>query len=86
MNGLNFQEKLVAQQGHLVHLVTGQDHTGRQAYYFLHVRKEKQAALERSLAAGHVNLVDFGTVIDSGYGDAVPEYVYQRLREKYGFS
>ena len=84
MSKLSFQEKIIAQQGHLIHLVTGHDHTGKKAYYFVFLKKDRVGAFEQAMKTDSLNLLDYGQIIESGYGDDVPPEVMQAVKDKYG--
>ncbi len=80
-----FMDHLINSRGDLCYKVTGRDITGRNAWYFILVDKERKEAFLKHKAGDSYNLEDYGKIIISGYGDSVPLDVQEMLKEKYGF-
>ncbi|MDX1949776.1 MAG: hypothetical protein SFT90_04680 [Rickettsiales bacterium] len=81
----SFMDHLINSRGDLCYKVTGRDITGRNAWYFILVDKEKKDAFLKHKSGDSYNLEDYGKIIISGYGDSVPPDVQEMLKEKYGF-
>ncbi len=81
----SFMDHLINTRGDLCYKVTGRDITGRNAWYFILVDKEKKEAFLKHKAGDSYNLEDYGKIIISGYGDEIPLDVQEMLKEKYGF-
>ncbi|GEM_PF-1081472 len=63
----------------------GKDKTGRPAWFFLKVEALKLRSFLQKIKTGAINLIEYGEVIESGYGDAPNESVLQKMHDKYGF-
>lgn len=68
----------------LFYLVTAQDATQRTAWYYIMVRPEALATFRLKLATKNLVLTDYGTVIESGYGDQPPpaKIVFEKYIQK----
>lgn len=65
--------------------VVGRDSTGREAYYFVLIDKDKKQDFLRHKVGDNYNLEDYGKIVYSAYGTKVPKYIKEMLKEKYGF-
>lgn len=66
--------------------IVGRDSTGREAYYFVHIKDEaKKKAFLAHQVGDTYNIEDYGEVVYSAYGTDVPKEVREMLAEKYGF-
>lgn len=66
--------------------VVGRDTTGREAYYFVHIKDEdKRKKFLEHKVGDQYNLQDYGEIVYSAYGTHVPKEVREMLAEKYGF-
>lgn len=80
-----FMDHLINSRGDLCYKVTGKDITGRNAWYFVLVDKDRKEAFLKHKSGDSYNLEDYGKIIISGYGDSVPLDVQEMLKDKYGF-
>ena len=81
----NFMDHLIKSRTDLCFQVMGKDSTGRNAWYFILVDKDKKESFLKHEPGDSYDLADYGKIVSSGYGDEVPEDVKQMLGEKYGF-
>lgn len=81
----NFMDKLVKSRSDLCYKVVGRDSTGREAYYFVLIDKEKKLQFLKHKVGDTYNLEDYGKIVYSAYGTKVPKEVKEMLKEKYGF-
>lgn len=65
-------------------LLRGKDSTGRAAWYYLLVDKDKRNGVEQRFAK-QVQLTEFGQVISSGYGTDPPDDERERMKDEFGF-
>lgn len=77
-------DKILRKRGHLFYLVTGKDHTGQSAYYYILVDKHRHSAFLKAFDKPNMELTDYGKVIVSGYGGMPPEELQEEMRKKYG--
>lgn len=82
----SFMDRVIAQKGHLIHKIKATDITGERAYYFLLVEPPKERALTEIIASGkNFDLLDYGKIIASCYGEEPTEEIRKMLKDKYGF-
>ncbi len=84
---MSFVGKLVSQNGHLIHKISGiEEISGLPAYYFIMIDAHKENKfLEDIKNIKNIDLLDYGKVIASCYGDAPSKEVKNFLKENYGF-
>jgi hypothetical protein len=78
-----FTSKLVASRGHLIYRVDGQDNQGKQRWYYLLVDKARESSFQEALRTGHLNVAEFGSILEFGYGAGPPQEVIRRLEKAY---
>lgn len=84
---LAFAQAVEQSRGENIYLVQGGgDHTGQSAWYFVRVQAAKARAFLKAIAAGSINLTQFGEIVESGYGKEPPYSILTRMREEYGFN
>ena len=81
----NFMDHLIRSRSDLCFQVMGKDTTGRTAWYFVLIDKEKKDQFLAHKPGDSYDLADYGKIIASGYGEEVPDDVKEMLKEKYGF-
>ncbi len=81
----SFMDHLIRSRSDLCYQVTGKDITGKTAWYFILVDKEKKDQFLNHKPGDSYDLADYGKIVASGYGDDVPDDVKAMLKEKYGF-
>lgn len=82
----SFVDREIARQARYIHKIRAKDTTGRWAYYFVLVKPYREPAFLRAVHGdGVIDLLDFGKVIASNYGEEPTEEIKDYLREKYGF-
>lgn len=67
-------------------LVRGTDSTGRKAWYYVMIKPNKKILFEGTAKRGQTDLVKFGKIIASAYGEDPPPEVKKRMKEEYGFT
>lgn len=84
----SFAQKIATDtQRQNIYLVTGgRDHTGRAAWYYIRVDDHQRARFERVVRSGALTLTEYGTILESGYGDTPPESVRNRMKIEHGFT
>lgn len=82
---MTFVEKLLKNSANPIYLVTGNDHTGRRAWTYLMVSRNKLQVFRDALNSGNLRLTDYGQILESGYGDAPPDDVVSRMKREYDF-
>ena len=86
MSEKSFLNKVIGSRGHLLYTLKGTDaESGRKAYWFLLVDPPKLGKFEKALETGTFNLEDYGKIIESGFGEEIPQWVKDKLKEEYGF-
>ncbi len=72
--------------GFTIHKLKAKDTTGNWAYYFVLVEPENETAFLRTIQGnGEINLLDFGYVVASSYGEKPTDAVKEYLKDKYDF-
>ncbi|TAE82146.1 MAG: hypothetical protein EAZ74_04260 [Alphaproteobacteria bacterium] len=82
----SFVDKIIAKKGHLIHKLKAKDSTGRWAYYFVLVEQTREQAFLAALESNQsIDLLDYGKVVASNYGEEPSDEVKAMLKEKYNF-
>jgi hypothetical protein len=82
----SFLNKVIGSRGHLLYTLKGTDaESGRKAYWFLLVDSHKLNKFEKALEKGTFNLEEYGKIIESGFGEEIPQSVKDALKDEYGF-
>ncbi|TAE34673.1 MAG: hypothetical protein EAY65_01650 [Alphaproteobacteria bacterium] len=82
----SFVDKIIAKKGHLIHKLKAKDSTGRWAYYFVLVEQAREQAFLAALESNQsIDLLDYGKVVASNYGEEPSDEVKAMLKEKYNF-
>jgi len=86
MSVSTFRDRVVASREDLLYTLKGTDAvSGKKAYWILLVRGPQKDEFDKALATGTFNLEQYGEIIESGFGTAVPELTKTLLRRRYGF-
>jgi hypothetical protein len=79
--------KAVAGRNDTVYLVHGgEDYTHQPAWYFVCVDSIRARAFQKAVSSGSVNFEEFGTIIESGYGEQPPYSIVAYMRANYGYT
>ena len=81
----SFAQKLQSSRAEGIFLVRGKDPAGRAAWYYVEVDKAKRDFFAKH-AHATFNLLDYGRIIISGFGEHPPADVVTRMKDEYGFS
>ena len=81
----SFSDHIIRSRNDMCYKVMGRDSTGRIAWYFILLDKDKKEKFLQHKKGDSYDLLDYGKIIASGYGEEVPEDVKELLKEKYGF-
>lgn len=68
-----------------IFLVRGKDSTGHSAWFYVSIALEKRAGFKKLSGCERLDLAEYGTVIESGYGDSPPMHIRARMKDEYGF-
>lgn len=72
----------IHQSNKYLYKIKGKDApTGRQAWWILRVFPDKLTVFSARIKKGHLDLAEYANVLDSGFGDDVPEDILK----KHGF-
>ena len=80
---MSFIGKLQSSRSDLIWLVTAGDH-GRPCWYYLELYKAKIELFKVRLKSGPFPLTDYGTILYSGWGEAPPEDIQNKIKEQFG--
>ena len=70
-------------KSHLIYRVRGTDR-GRAAWYYVLVDEDKIVDYKNSLKSDTINLENYGTILESGYGEHPPERIEQKIKCRFG--
>lgn len=59
--------------------VKATDSTGRAAWYFVKVPRLKVVAFDIATQRGDFDLTDYGEIVESGYGEEIPDDIRERV-------
>lgn len=80
----SFAERVIGARGHLIHKMKAKDTTGRWAYYFILVTPSREREFLNAIEGdGNINLLDFGEVVASSYGETPSPEIVRQLKERY---
>ncbi len=68
--------------GDLVWLVRGKD-AGRPAWHYVMISRSKLALFRRAISTGSLDVSDYGSILESGWGEDPPQESVARIRERY---
>ena len=83
---LNFAQGLQAERPDHIFLVRGQDANGDNAWYYILVDHGKRDAFREKGGVALLKLTDYGVILHSGFGEAPPEAMRQRMKDEYNFT
>jgi hypothetical protein len=63
----------------------GKDDTKQDTWFFIRVENLKINLFLKEIKNGVIDLQEFGEILESGYGQEPPEYIFTKMHEKYGF-
>ncbi len=81
----SFRQKLVQERGGAIRFIRAIE-DGAPCWFYLKLNPEKLAEYEAGLKTGEMNVRDFGTIIESDWGDYPPRDVVAFMKDEYGFS
>jgi hypothetical protein len=67
----------------LLFLVNATDKTQRKAWYYILVQPDLLSLFKRKMATKSINLSDYGTIIESGYGETPPADIIKMIEDKF---
>jgi hypothetical protein len=79
---MSFEQKILSGKSANIFLVMGNDR-GLPSFHYLRVEERKLSHF-KSLSGEKIELTDFGTVLESGYGTP-NNAVRERMEKEYGF-
>ena len=82
---LNYTQSLHAQRPDHIFLVRGKDTSGDEAWYYIQVEKGKRDLFIRQGGVAILDLTEYGTVLQCGYGEQPPQHIRNLMKEEYGF-
>ncbi|NBX03027.1 MAG: hypothetical protein EBR02_02960 [Alphaproteobacteria bacterium] len=81
---MRFTQAYARRSGKPIHFIRCRDDENRERYYFLMCEKQKLELLRtHSQGSRILDLADYGTILLSGFGNAVSEADKQTMLEKY---
>ena len=82
---MGFADKL-QKSADCMYTVYAPDKTGEDAWYIMKVEKMKEQIFLKEVTSGPVNLLDYGDILESGYGTKVPDVIKEKVKEEYNFT
>jgi len=80
---MNFALKVVTSRSNLIYLVQAEEkYCKLPAWYYVQVEKLKLPILKEAAKLG-ANLLNFGKILYSGWGENPPEDIKQKIQEEY---
>ena len=78
----SFVDKIMAKEGGVIRLITAQEQ-GRACWYYLRLSPQTYKDYQRQLKTDKIDVVDFGEIIESGWGERPPEDVIVRMKRDF---
>lgn len=66
-------------------LLRTRDSQGRVCYFYVLVDPLKKAILDRQTGQSNLTITDYGTIVESGFGENPPPAIAARMKAEYGF-
>lgn len=83
----NFASLVSTSRNSNIFLVSGgKDKFERDAWYYVRVEPFKISLFQRDIMHGKINLVEYGEILESGFGKTPPESVKQKMKDEYNFT
>jgi hypothetical protein len=80
-----FAQKLTA-GGEGVYLIRGgQDSHGQDTWFFVDVPSPKRAAFLKAVRSGRLDVAQYGTVLESGFGKGPHPAIISRMQAEHGY-
>jgi hypothetical protein len=64
--------------------VTSKDVKGKDCYFFLMAPPHKITQL-KAVKSGNIDLTEYGIIVESGFGQAAPQYVLNKLKTEFNY-
>jgi hypothetical protein len=77
-------DEVIRSYPNLIYQVKGKDTSGEPAWYFILIDENKKEEFLLRKRGDNYDLIDYGSIVASGYGEDVPEDIQNILKEKYG--
>jgi hypothetical protein len=84
MNTPSFMQRVVQERGGAIRFLRAEE-DGAMCWFYLRLTPEKLAEYERALKTNAMNIRDYGTILESDWGDYPPPEVVQFMRTQHGF-
>ncbi len=82
---MSFTGKLLQSSKDPIYLVSGNDHIGLPAWYYLMVTRTKLQLYKKAMATGNLHLTDYGIILKSGYGNGPPADIAEHMKKEHNF-
>lgn len=82
---MSFVDKLMKSGALQIHYIKCKDAEGRPCYFYIQSSEAKIAALKKASTTDGIDLRDYGTIIESGFGTYTSDEVKAFLLEKYDY-
>ena len=80
---MDFTAKIQSSRNELIWLVKAED-GGNPCWYYLQLEKTKLILFKARGRTDSLKLTDYGTILYSGWGDAPPEDIKQKIKDDFG--
>jgi len=74
-----------SQRQNLYLITGGRDASNKPAWYYVQIEPHLKMRFERAIKSGAMNVTEFGSIVESGYGEKPPELTRARMKRDYGF-
>ena len=82
---INFAQQVYASRPDHIFLVRGKDISGRSAWYYVIVDNGKRDAFKSREGIPSLNLLNYGRILYSGFGDNPPQSIKDQMAAEYDF-
>ena len=84
MQETSYMQKIVQQRGGAIRFIRAEE-DGGMCWFYLRLAPEKLQAYEQALQQGDMDIRDYGSILDSDWGDYPPADVVRFMKDEYGF-
>lgn len=84
MKKSRFAQKVLQERGGGIRFIQAEEN-GMPCWFYLRVDSNKIGAYKEALPSGEFNIVDFGEILESDWGNYPPKSVIDFIRSEYGF-
>lgn len=81
---MNYMQKIVQERGGSIRFIRAEEE-GALCWFYLRVSPDRLQDYEQALRRGGMDIRDYGSILESDWGDYPPADVVRFMKDEYGF-